>query len=35
MRHARRHAYGVGHPIVRSYQPGEDWRWCYVDERYV
>ena len=20
------------HPIVRSYEPGEDWWWCYADE---
>jgi hypothetical protein len=32
MRHARRHAFGVGHPIVRSMEPGENWRWCYIDE---
>ena len=31
-RHARRHAGLVGHPIIRSFQPGEDWRWCFVDE---
>jgi hypothetical protein len=30
--HARHHATDVGHPIVRSAQPGEDWSWCYVDE---
>jgi len=34
-RHARRHAHADGHPIVRSLEPGEDWRWCYVDETYV
>ena len=34
-RHARRHAGLVGHPIVRSFQPGEDWRWCYVDETFA
>jgi len=34
-RHASRHAAETGHPIVRSFQPGEDWRWCYVDETYV
>jgi uncharacterized UBP type Zn finger protein len=34
-RHARRHAFAVDHPIVQSFQPGEDWRWCYVDEAYV
>ncbi len=20
------------HPLVQSFQPGEDWIWCYVDE---
>ena len=22
----------VDHPIVQSYEPGEDWLWCYVDQ---
>jgi len=22
-------------PIIRSAEPGENWRWCYVDETYV
>jgi ubiquitin-hydrolase Zn-finger-containing protein len=30
--HASKHAAAVGHPIVRSVEPGEDWSWCYVDE---
>ena len=34
-RHARGHAFAVGHPIVASFEPGESWRWCYVDEAYV
>jgi uncharacterized UBP type Zn finger protein len=34
-RHARLHAHALGHPIVQSFQPGEDWRWCYVDEAMV
>ena len=33
--HARVHALAAGHPIVGSYEPGEDWRWCYVDEAFV
>ena len=32
MRHASAHFHNVGHPIVQSYEPGEDWLWCYVDE---
>jgi len=35
MRHARAHAATQGHPIVRSFEPGENWRWCYVDEAFV
>jgi hypothetical protein len=35
MRHARAHALGIEHPIVRSFEPGEDWRWCYFDDTYV
>lgn len=31
-RHASRHAAADAHPVVRSYEPGEEWRWCYVDE---
>ncbi|HYV14953.1 MAG TPA: UBP-type zinc finger domain-containing protein [Conexibacter sp.] len=34
-RHASAHARETGHPIVRSFQPGEEWRWCYVDETFV
>jgi uncharacterized UBP type Zn finger protein len=34
-KHARAHAHLIGHPIIQSYEPGEDWRWCYVDEAFV
>jgi uncharacterized UBP type Zn finger protein len=30
--HASKHAAEEEHPIIASLQPGEDWRWCYVDE---
>ena len=30
--HATKHFEAVGHPVIRSYEPGESWRWCYVDE---
>ncbi len=33
--HASRHAQATGHPVVRSFEPGEDWAWCYVDETYL
>ena len=31
-RHAERHFTETGHPVVRSFEPGEAWRWCYVDD---
>ncbi len=31
-RHARGHAHGSGHAIVQSFEPGEDWRYCFVDD---
>ena len=31
-RHATKHFHESRHPIVRSLEPGETWRWCYVDE---
>lgn len=31
-RHASVHHEGSGHPVMRSAEPGEDWRWCFVDE---
>jgi hypothetical protein len=32
MRHATAHVGTSGHPVVQSYEPGEDWLWCYVDQ---
>ncbi|MQA99915.1 MAG: hypothetical protein GEU78_06425 [Actinobacteria bacterium] len=31
-KHASKHAASDAHPIVQSFEPGEDWWWCYVDE---
>lgn len=31
-RHASRHHHDTGHPVMRSVEPGESWRWCFVDE---
>ncbi|MFG3618812.1 Na+/H+ antiporter [Nocardia sp. NPDC047654] len=30
--HATKHHGASGHPVMRSVEPGEAWRWCYVDE---
>ncbi len=32
-RHADKHFSETRHPVMRSFEPGEEWRWCYVDER--
>lgn len=31
-RHARRHFHATQHPIIQSYEPGEGWRYCWIDE---
>ncbi|WP_424187053.1 UBP-type zinc finger domain-containing protein [Actinokineospora sp. G85] len=31
-RHASRHAAAVEHPVIRSLEPGETWRWCFVHQ---
>ena len=31
-RHATAHHRASGHAVVQSFEPGEDWFWCYVDE---
>ena len=33
-RHATKHFHATSHPIIKSFEPGEDWGFCYVDERY-
>ncbi|MBO0681388.1 UBP-type zinc finger domain-containing protein [Mycolicibacterium sp. S2-37] len=29
--HAGEHFRRTGHPVMRSAEPGETWRWCYID----
>jgi CPA1 family monovalent cation:H+ antiporter len=31
-KHADGHFREVRHPVMRSFEPGEAWRWCFVDE---
>jgi len=31
-RHATKHFQHSHHPMIRSFEPGEVWGWCYVDE---
>jgi len=34
-RHATVHHQTTDHPVMRSFEPGEQWRWCFVDQRIV
>ncbi|GAA5201534.1 UBP-type zinc finger domain-containing protein [Rugosimonospora acidiphila] len=31
-RHATAHYTATTHPVMRSFERGESWRWCFVDE---
>ncbi|HEY2671252.1 MAG TPA: UBP-type zinc finger domain-containing protein [Rugosimonospora sp.] len=31
-RHASAHYTATTHPVMRSFEQGESWRWCFVDE---
>ncbi len=32
MQHAQAHFHATRHPVVKSFEPGETWGWCYIDE---
>lgn len=34
-KHATKHFHSTRHAIMRSFQPGEHWMWCYVDNMMV
>jgi uncharacterized UBP type Zn finger protein len=34
-KHATKHFHATKHPVIKSFQPGEDWKYCYVDELFV
>jgi len=31
-KHATKHFQKTKHPIMRSFESGEDWGWCYIDD---
>ncbi|MGH3716849.1 MAG: UBP-type zinc finger domain-containing protein [Micromonosporaceae bacterium] len=33
LKHASAHFRDSQHPVMRSYEPGETWRWCYVHQQ--
>ena len=32
--HATKHAKSSGHPLITSFEPGEDWFWNFQDEQF-
>ena len=34
-KHATKHFMELGHPIIQSFEPEEDWKWCYEDEIFI
>jgi uncharacterized UBP type Zn finger protein len=34
-KHATKHFHETRHPIIQSFEAGETWRWCYVDEVFI
>lgn len=34
-KHAAKHFHSTNHPLIKSFEPGEDWGWCYVDELFI
>jgi hypothetical protein len=34
-KHATKHFHESSHAVMRSFERGEDWGWCYVDELFL
>jgi uncharacterized UBP type Zn finger protein len=32
-KHATKHFKRTKHPVIKSFEPDEDWSWCYIDEK--
>lgn len=32
-KHATRHFHATSHPVIKSFEPGESWRYCYLDQQ--
>ena len=30
-KHATKHFHQTKHPVIRSFQAEENWKWCYID----
>jgi hypothetical protein len=34
-KHATKHFHISNHAVMRSFESGEDWSWCYVDQLFI
>ena len=34
-RHATKHFHKTKHPVMRSFEPGEDWGFCFVENLFI
>jgi uncharacterized UBP type Zn finger protein len=34
-RHATKHFHATHHPVIKSFEPGEEWGYCYTDDLFV
>ena len=34
-KHATKHFHTSNHPIIKSFEPGEEWGWCYEDQLFI
>lgn len=32
-KHATKHYHDTQHPVIKSFEPGEEWRFCYIDRQ--
>lgn len=33
-KHATKHFHAVKHPVIKSFEPGEEWGYCYPDDEF-
>ncbi len=33
-RHATKHYHSTQHPVIESFEPGEEWGYCYIDDMF-
>jgi len=34
-KHGTKHFQDTKHPMIKSYEPGESWKWCYFDQVFI